>query len=203
MSARARRGVLRVAAALALAGGLAACDRGPGRPSFKATDLTGAEYGRSLSLTDHTGVPRTLADYRGQVVVLFFGYTQCPDVCPTTLATMADVMKRLGSDADRVRVLFVTVDPERDTPAVLGPYVTAFDPRFVGLYGDAEATGRAAREFKVFYSRAAGPSPGVYTIDHTAASYVLDPAGRLRLYVRHAASADDILADLRTLLGGA
>jgi protein SCO1/2 len=203
VSARPRRSVLRLATAVAAGCALAACDRSPGKPSFKATDVTGAEYGKAFELTDHTGAARTLADYRGKVVVLFFGYTQCPDVCPTTLATMAEAMKRLGPDADRVRVLFVTVDPDRDTPAVLGPYVTAFDPRFVGLYGDAEATRRVTKEFKVFFVKAPGSAPGVYTIDHTAASYVLDPAGRLRLYVRHSASPDDLLADLRTLLSGA
>lgn len=180
-------------AALVLSG----CGRNAG---FKATDLTGADYGRVLSLTDHTGAPRTLADWKGKAVVLFFGFTQCPDVCPTTLATMADVMKRLGPLADRVQVVFVTVDPQRDTPAVLGPYVTAFDPRFVGLYGDAAATAKAAREFKVFYQKVPGKTEGTYTIDHTAASYIVDAQGRLRLYVRHQMPAEDIAADLRLLL---
>jgi protein SCO1/2 len=200
----ARRGVLLAGAAAAL---LAACDGGgPGggkKASFKATDITGADYGKSLALTDHTGKPRTLADFSGKVVVVFFGFTQCPDVCPTTLATMADVMKRLGPDADRVQVLFVTVDPERDTPAVLAPYVTAFDPRFLGLYGDKDATAKATREFKVFFQKVPGKTEGTYSIDHTAASYVLDGKGRLRLYVRHQQTGEDIAADIRTLLGGA
>jgi len=181
---------------------IAGCDRAGGGASFKATDITGADYGKTLALTDHLGQPRTLADWKGRLVVLFFGFTQCPDVCPTTLATMADVMKRLGPDADRVQVLFVTVDPERDSQAVLAPYVTAFDPRFVALHGDKDATAKAAREFRVFYQRVPGSHPGTYTIDHTAASYVLDREGRLRLYVRHTQSADDIAADLRTLLAG-
>ena len=198
-----RRAVLR-AAAVGVAGGLlVACDRGGGRPAFRSTDVTGADYGKALAMTDHTGTARTLADWRGKVVVLFFGFTQCPDVCPTTLVTMADVMKRLGPDADRVQVLFVTVDPERDTQAVIGPYVTAFDPRFVGLYGDRDATARAAREFKVFYQKVPGKTEGTYGIDHTAASYVIDAQGRLRLYVRHQQTAEDLAADLKRLLAGA
>jgi protein SCO1/2 len=196
----ARRRALALAAALAGAWALAGCDRGGA--AFKSTDVTGADYGRTLALTDHTGAPRTLADWKGKLVVLFFGFTQCPDVCPTTLATMADVMKRLGPDADRVQVVFVTVDPERDTQAVLAPYVTAFDPRFVGLWGDADATAKAAREFRVFFQKVPLKSGG-YSIDHTAASYVLDGQGRLRLYVRHQQTPDEIAADLRALLKGA
>lgn len=179
---------------------LSACGRS-GAPSFKSTDITGADYGRNLALTDHTGAARSLADWKGKVVVLFFGFTQCPDVCPTTLATMADVMKRLGPDADRVQVLFVTLDPERDTQAVLAPYVTAFDPRFVGLYGDKDQTAKAAREFRVFFQKVQGSTVGTYTIDHTAASYALDREGRLRLYIRHAQPAEDIAADLKRLAG--
>ena len=198
--ARLRRGLLRVAPAALASAVLAACDPGA-RTRFKATDVTGADYGRVLTLTDHTGTPRTLADWKGKVVVVFFGFTQCPDVCPTTLATMRDVMERLGPDSDRVQVLFVSVDPERDTPAVLGPYVTAFDKRFVGLHGDKDAIARAAREFKVFYQKVPGRTEGTYSIDHTAASYVIDTKGRLRLYVRHQQPAEDIAADLRTLLG--
>jgi protein SCO1/2 len=198
-----RRAALRAAAALAAGLLLAGCERGPGKPSFKATDVTGADYGRGFTLVDHTGATRSLADWKGKVVVLFFGFTQCPDVCPTTLATMADAIKRLGADADRVQVLFVTVDPERDTRAVLAPYVTAFDPRFVGLYGDKEATSKAAREFKVFYQKVPGKMPETYGIDHTAASYVIDAQGRLRLYVRHQQTAEDIAADLKVILAGA
>lgn len=198
-----RRAGLRAALALALAPVLAACDRSGGAASFKATDVTGADYGRGFSLIDHTGAPRTLADWKGKVVVLFFGFTQCPDVCPTTLATMADALRALGPEADRVQVLFVTLDPERDTREVLAPYVTAFDPRFVGLYGDRDATAQAAREFKVFFQKVAGKTPQSYTLDHTAASYVLDAQGRLRLYVRHQQTADEIASDLRRLLAQA
>jgi len=171
-----------------------------GAPKFKNTDITGAGYGKALALTDQNGRPRTLADFRDKVVVLFFGYTHCPDVCPTTLAELSQVMKRLGPDADRVQVLFVTVDPERDTPAVLSQYVKAFDPRFLGLYGDAAATRRAAKEFKVFYEKHKGAAPGEYTMDHSAGTYVIDPKGRLRLFVGYGKAGADLAHDIRTLL---
>jgi protein SCO1/2 len=177
---------------------LAACSGGP--PKFNNTDITGAGYGKELSLTDQNGKPRTLADFRGKVVVLFFGYTHCPDVCPTTLAELSQVMKMLGSDADRVQVLFVTVDPERDTPAVLSQYVTAFDPRFLGLSGDAAATRRAAKEFKVFYEKHKGAAPGEYSVDHSAGTYVIDPEGRLRLFVGYGKADAGLARDIRTLL---
>jgi protein SCO1/2 len=193
-----------VLAAFAAAALLAACDGGGAkRPGFKATDITGADYGKGLALTDPSGKPRSLGEFRGKAVVVFFGFTQCPDVCPTTLATMAEVMKRLGPDADRVQVLFVTLDPERDTAAVLGKYVTEFDPRFLGLLGTPEQTLAAAREFKVFFQKAPGKTEGSYGIDHTAASYVIDPTGRLRLYVRHSATPDDVAADVKQILAGA
>lgn len=173
---------------------------GGGAPKFKSTDITGAGYGKELSLTDQNGKSRTLSDFRGKVVALFFGYTHCPDVCPTTLAQLSQVMKALGPDADRVQVLFVTVDPERDTPAVLSQYVTAFDPRFLGLYGDAEATRRAAKEFKVFYEKHEGAAPGEYSVDHSAGTYVIDPKGRLRLFVGNGKAGADLAHDIRTLL---
>jgi protein SCO1 len=175
---------------------LAGCDSSS--PRFKSTDITGADYGKGLELTDHTGGPRSLADFRGKAVVVFFGFTHCPDVCPTTLADVSQVIKQLGPDAERVQVLFVTVDPERDTKEVLGKYVTAFDPRFLGLYGDAAATQRAAKEFKVYYEkRKTGDS---YSVDHSGQSYVIDPQGRLRLLVRPDRIASDLPDDLRTLL---
>lgn len=167
---------------------------------FKSTDITGAAFARTLALTGHDGKPRTLADFKGKVVVVFFGFTQCPDVCPTTLARFASIAQSLGPDADRVQVLFVTVDPERDTQELLAKYVPAFDPRFLGLYGDAEATARTAREFKVIYQKQAGKTPGNYTIDHSAGSYVFDKAGRVRLFLRHEAPAQDVEHDLRILL---
>jgi protein SCO1/2 len=173
---------------------------GPDAPKFKASDVTGTAYGRDFRLIDHTGKPRTLADYRGKAVVLFFGYTQCPDVCPTTLSELSEAMKRLGPDADRVQVLFVTIDPERDTPELLANYVPAFDPRFVGLYGDAEATARTAKEFKVIYQKQPGPTPATYTMDHSAGTFIFDPQGRLRLYVGYGQGPDVFVHDLRALL---
>ncbi len=180
---------------------LAACDAGP--PKFKSTDITGVEYGRSLELTDHTGKPRRLEDFRGKAVVVFFGFTRCPVVCPTTLADAAQAMQHLGPDADRVQVLLVTVDPERDTRKVLADYVTAFDPRFLGMHGDLEATLRAAKEFKVYFEKRPGKTPDGYSIDHSAQSYVIDPQGRLRLFVRHDRIAEDLAPDLRVLLKSA
>ena len=177
---------------------LAACS--PEAPKFRSTDISGADFGRELALTGHDGKPRTLADFRGKLVVLFFGYTHCPDICPTTLADMAAVTKALGTDAARVQVLFATLDPERDTPEVLAKYVPAFDPAFLGLTGDAAATQRAAKEFKIFYEKRPGSAPGAYTVDHSAQSYVLDTQGRLRLFVRHDRIAQDLAEDLRALL---
>ena len=177
---------------------LGACEGGT--PQFKSTDITGAPYGKSLALTGHDGKPRTLADFRGKVVLLFFGYTQCPDVCPTTLAEVARAVKTLGADADRVQVLFVTLDPERDTPQILAQYVPAFDSRFLGLYGDLEATRAVAKEFKVFFEKRPGSTPGSYSIDHSAQLYVFDKKGQLRLFVRHARIATDLAHDLRLLL---
>ena len=177
---------------------LTAC--GAKGPSFQATDLTGASFGRDFELTAPDGKPRRLADFRGKAVVMFFGYTQCPDVCPTTLAALADAMKQLGADADRVQVLFVTIDPERDTPALLSQYVPAFDPRFLGLYGDADATARTAKEFKIIYQKVPGAVPGSYTMDHSAGTYIFDPQGRLRLYVSNAQGSKVFTHDLRELL---
>ena len=179
---------------------LAGCDRPSGARTFKAIDLTGADYGRRLDLPDLEGKPRTLADFQGKLVVLFFGYTQCPDVCPSTLATMAEVMKLLGDAADRVQVIFITVDPERDTPEVLTPYVRAFDPRFMALRGSPEQIEVVRKEFRVIVQRNKGSTPTSYTIDHTAASYVIGTDGRLRLYIRHETTPADIAADLRQLL---
>ena len=189
---------LRHLAAVALVVSLLACTAGG--PQFKASDITGSSFGRDFELRDPQGNARRLADFRGKAVVVFFGYTQCPDVCPTTLAALAEAMKDLGPDADRVQVLFITVDPERDTPALLAQYVPAFDPRFLGLYGDAEATARTAREFKIIYQKVPGSSAGTYTMDHSAGTYVFDPQGRLRLYVGNGQGSDVFAHDLRELL---
>lgn len=170
-------------------------------PSFKNTDITGADYGKEFALTDHTGRPRTLADFHGKVVVMFFGYTRCPDVCPTTLAELKAVKDQLGSEGKRMQVLFVTVDPERDTATLLANYVPAFDPSFLGLYGDPAATAKVAKEFRVFYQKVPGKTPDAYTVDHTAGSYVFDPQGRLRLFARHG-NAANLAADIRILLRG-
>jgi protein SCO1/2 len=171
------------------------------KPEFNNIDITGADYARDFALTDASGARRTLSDYRGKVVVLFFGYTQCPDVCPTTLSELAQVRRLLGADAARVQVLFVTLDPQRDTPQLLARYVPAFDPSFIGLVGTEPQTEATAREFKIFYQKADGPTPDSYTLDHTSASYVFDPQGRVRLLVLSRASAGQIAADLRRLLG--
>lgn len=187
-------------AALAAVAALLTAACGPQEPKFRSTDITGADFGKQLALTGHDGKPRTLADFRGKAVVLFFGYTHCPDICPTTLADVAAVTKQLGADAARVQVLFVTLDPARDTAAVLAQYVPAFDPGFLGLTGDAAAIERAAKEFRIFYEKRPGSAPDVYSIDHSAQSYVFDPQGRLRLFVRQDRIAQDLAEDLRTLL---
>ena len=180
---------------LALASLVLGCDSGP---KFKSTDITGADYGKVLELTDHHGKPRKLEDFRGKVVVVFFGFTHCPDFCPTTLAELSQAIKTLGPDAQRVQVLFVSVDPERDTREALAKYVPAFDPGFLGLYGDAEATRRVAKEFKIYAEKR--KTGDTYTVDHSAQSYVIDPQGRLRLFVRHDRIASDLPDDLKALL---
>ncbi|MBK1890099.1 SCO family protein [Undibacterium sp. 14-3-2] len=184
--------------ACALIAGLAACGK-PGE-KFNNTDLTGLDYAQDFSLTDHNGKARTLKDFRGKLVVMFFGYTQCPDVCPTTMVEMANVMQKMGPQADKVQVLFVTIDPERDTQALMAAYVPNFDPRFLGLYGDAAATAKVAKDFKVYYQKVDGKTPTSYTMDHTAGSYVFDTEGRLRLFLRHGQGAEPIVHDLKLLL---
>ncbi|MBB5390361.1 MULTISPECIES: SCO family protein [unclassified Herbaspirillum] len=179
---------------------LVACGQSKPELKFNNTDVTGLDYAKDFALTDHTGKPRTLADFKGKAVVMFFGYTQCPDVCPTTMVEMANVMKELGPDADRVQVLFVTVDPERDTQEILSQYVPAFDKRFLGLRGDLAQTEKVAKEFKVFYQKVPGKQPGSYTMDHTAGSYVFDPQGRIRLFVKHGQDPQMLAHDLKQLL---
>ena len=196
-----RRALLLAAGALAF--GLTACDK-IGLPSsksaFNGIDITGASYARTLSLPDQNGQPRTLADFKGKVLVVFFGYTQCPDVCPTTMVELAQVKKALGKDGDRVQGLFVSIDPERDTPAVLKAYMASFDPSFVALRGSVEQAQAAAKEFKVFFAKVPGKTEGSYTMDHTAGSYVFDPTGKVRLFVRYGAGADALATDIKALL---
>jgi len=193
------KGVIAGIVALFLASLLAGCERTPSPPAFKLTDITGAPFGRELDLTDHNGKARTLADFRGKVVTIFFGFTHCPDVCPTTLAEMAAVMRELGPDGQKVQVLFITVDPERDTPQVLRQYVPPFHPDFLGLYGDADALERTAREFKIVYQKQALPGGG-YSVDHSAGTYIFDTEGRLRLYASYGSGAAKLLHDIRILL---
>ena len=188
---------LLTACALVLAFCISACS--PRAPYFHSTDITGADFGREFSLLDPEGKAHTLADYRGKLVMIFFGFTQCPAVCPTALLNAAEVRRALGADASRVQVLFITLDPERDTPPLLRQYTTAFDPSFVGLYADLEGTKRVAQEFHVFYQKV--PTGGSYTIDHSALTYVYDAQGHLRLAVRHDQPIQETAADLRVLLG--
>jgi protein SCO1/2 len=193
---------LSIACGVLLAGLLGACERAAEAPQFALTDITGASFGKELNLPDHNGKMRTLADFRGRVVTVFFGFTHCPDACPTTLVEMAQVMRELGPDAARVQVLFVTVDPERDTPAVLAQYVPSFHPEFLGMCGDAEATARVAKEFKVFYQKQPSKDGG-YSVDHSAGTYVFDREGRLRLFAPYGKGGAAILHDIRLLLAGA
>ncbi len=193
-----RRRSFVLAATLAVVAGLAGC--GPDKAKFRGSDVTGSPFGRDFALSDHDGRARTLADWRGKAVVLFFGYTQCPDVCPTTLSTLAETMKLLGADADRVQVLFASVDPERDTAELLKQYVPAFDPRFVGLRGEGAALEAVAKEFKVIYQKVPGTTPSTYTVDHSAGSFLFDPKGRLRVYEAHGQSAAGFAHDLRARL---
>jgi protein SCO1/2 len=193
---------LRIAAALACAAlALAGCDKlaSPNTP-FKGIDVTGAALGRELKLTDHNGTARSLADFRGKVVVVNFGYTQCPDVCPTTLSDLASAVKKLGPDGSRVQVLFVTVDPKRDKPELLKQYVPAFNPDFLGLYGDEAATQRVTKEFKVYAQERAGKTADTYSVDHTAQTFTFDKEGRLRLVHGYGATPEAMASDFRILL---
>ena len=169
---------------------------------FKSTDISGADWGKDFALVDHNGIPRGLKDFRGKAVLVFFGYTQCPDVCPTTLASMRDALGLMGEYASRVQVLFITVDPARDSAELLAQYVPAFHPSFLGLRGDEAGTAELAKDFRVFYSKQVGTTPNSYSIDHSTGSYVFDPQGRLRLLVRHGEIPGNVAADLKLLLAG-
>ena len=199
MSQKIRRRILLVVAALG-AIALAACER-KSSAAYHGIDLTGATYATDFRLTDPDGKERTLAGFRGKAILIFFGFTQCPDVCPTALARAAEVKRLLGPDGERFQTLFVTVDPERDTPEVLKAYTAAFDPSFIGLYGDLERTAQIAKDFKVYYKKM--PTGSSYTMDHTSLSYVYDPLGKLRLALRHEQPAQDYADDIRKLLNPA
>lgn len=178
---------------------LGGCNAQRSQEAFQLTDITGAQFARDFQLTDQYGKLRSLADFKGQVVAVFFGYTHCPDVCPTTLHDLAVVREGLGSDAQRIQVVFITVDPERDTQELMARYVPAFDASFLGMRGDAEATAKVAKEFKVYYQKQA-LAGGDYSMDHTAGSYIFDTAGRVRLFAQYGASATSMLHDVRLLL---
>lgn len=197
-----RRRVLKGAAlgttALLSAALLAACS--PDKPQFKSIDLTGADYAQGFKLQDHNGKERTLKDFAGKVVVVFFGFTQCPDVCPTSMAELAEVKKLLGSDGDKLQGIFVTVDPERDTLELLKAYMVNFDPTFLALRPTLEQLPQVAKDFKVYYKKVDGKTPDSYTMDHSAGSYIFDGKGRIRLYARYGSGPETLASDIKLLL---
>jgi protein SCO1 len=197
-----KRTAIRLLAAGAMSIGtgalLGACSEA--KPSFASVDVTGADYAKDFELTDHNGQVRHLADFRGKIVVMFFGYTQCPDVCPTSMAELAEVKKQLGKDGDRLQGLFVTVDPARDTPEVLKAYMGNFDPTFLALYATPDKLAELAKDYKVYYKKVEGSTPTSYTMDHSAGSYVYDTKGQLRLFTRYGSGAKVLAADITQLL---
>ncbi|CAB3721508.1 SCO family protein [Achromobacter kerstersii] len=200
MFSASRRLALRLTVAAAFTAALAAC--GESAPTFKGSDISGTQLGRGMELTDTNGKTRQLSDFAGKVVVVFFGFTQCPDVCPTSLAELTEVMKKLGPDADRVQVLLITVDPERDTQEVLKQYVSAFDPRFLGLTGTPDQIKKAAASFKAYYAKAPTKDGSTYTMDHTAAFYLLDGKGESRVLANNNLGVDALTHDIQALLKG-
>ena len=193
-----KRDMLKLLAAGGASLGLAGCMQN--KASFNAVDITGADYAKDFPLPDADGKMRSIKDFAGKVVVLFFGYTQCPDVCPTTMAEIAQAKKLLGPDGDKVQGVFITVDPERDTPEVLKAYMGNFDPSFVALRGSLDQTALVAKDFKIYYKKVEGKAPGSYTMDHSAASYVYDTQGRLRLYARYGSGPQALADDIKLLL---
>ena len=182
---------------------LAACSDKPADGAaggFAGIDITGADYATGFALTDHNGQPRTLADFKGKAVVIFFGYTQCPDVCPTSMSEMAQAKQLLGADGDKLQGLFVSVDPERDTPAIMKEYMASFDPTFLALYAEPNQLPEVAKSFRIYYKKVEGKTPTSYTMDHSAGSYVYDTQGRLRLYHRYGSEAQALADDLKKLL---
>ncbi len=178
----------------------AASDASSNKVQFNGVDITGADYGKALSLPDQDGRVRTIADFAGKVTVVFFGYTQCPDVCPTTMLELAQVKKSMGKEGDKIQGVFITIDPERDTPTILKSYMSSFDPSFIALRGTVAQTAATAKDFKVFFAKVPGKTEGSYTMDHTAGSYVIDGRGRMRIFERYGAGAEPLAADLKALL---
>jgi protein SCO1/2 len=194
-----RTRIVLAACAVGIALGVTGC--GDKAPAFDNLDITGnSQFGSAFALPDTNGKTRTLGDFKGKAVVLFLGYTHCPDVCPTTMAELSQAMQQLGPDAARVQVLFVTLDPARDTPEVLSQYVHAFNPSFIGLRPSDAQLARFAKDFRIYYAKVPGKTPDSYTMDHTAASYVFDPSGKLRLFARDGQGAEPWVHDLKLLL---
>ena len=193
-----RRTLLKSVTAVLAVVALSACS--PDKPQFKSIDITGADYAKGFSLTDHNGVQRSLQDFKGKVVVVFFGFTQCPDICPTALTEMAEVKRKLGSQGDRLQGIFITVDPERDTEEVLKAYMANFDPTFVALRPTMVQLPEVAKSFKIYYKKSEGQTPTSYTMDHSAGSYVFDPAGNVRLYARSGSGSEALASDVALLL---
>ncbi len=177
---------------------LSGCSEAP--VAFKGIDITGADYAQGFSLTDHNGQARTLADFKGQAVVVFFGFTQCPDVCPTSMSELAQAKQLLGEQGSRLQGLFISIDPERDTPAIMKEYMASFDPSFLALYAKPDELPALAKSFKVYYKKVDGPTPTSYTMDHSAGSYVFDPQGRIRIYHRYGSGAPALASDVKALL---
>ena len=177
---------------------LSACS--PNQPSFKGVDITGADYAKGFSLLDHNGQVRSLADFAGRVVIVFFGYTQCPDVCPTSMQELAEVKRLLGSDGDKLQGLFITLDPERDTPEMLKAYMTNFDPSFLALHPTPEQLAAVTKDFKIYFKKVDGKTATSYTLDHSAGSYTFDTQGRVRLYNRYGSGAAALAADVAVLI---
>ncbi|WP_372657733.1 SCO family protein [Hydrogenophaga sp.] len=182
--------------------GLAACSDKADAPAFTGIDITGADYATGFALTDHNGQARTLADFKGQVVVVFFGFTQCPDVCPTSMSELAEVRRQLGDQGDKLQGIFISIDPERDTPQVMKEYMANFDPSFLALYSKPEELPELAKSFKIYYKKVPGNTPTSYSMDHSAGSYVYDTQGRIRLYHRYGTGVEGLVADVKQLLKG-
>ena len=199
-----KRAVLRALGAVTLAGtasfALTAC-KDDSKPKFQGVDVTGAEYAKDIPLQDVNGQRRSLKDFSGKVVAVFFGYTQCPDVCPTTLQELVEVKQALGADGSKLQAIFVSLDPERDTPQVLKAYLANFDESFVGLHGTPEEIAAVAKDFKIFFKKVPGKTEGTYTLDHSAGTYLYDPQGRLRIYERYGVGSQVLAQDVKALLG--